>query len=113
MLFRSHMTESRYLFAGSETCDAFLRLIGADLDYVKGGHSYYTAESHVMHLGEAKLGDRLTGSVQVLMADEKRLHLVLRIERAGEGWRRWSRCCCMSTWRRARPATPRNPCWIV
>ena len=82
--YNGHMTESRYLFAGSETCDAFLRLIGADLDYVKGGHSYYTAESHVMHLGEAKLGDRLTGSVQVLMADEKRLHLVLRIERAGE-----------------------------
>ena len=36
------------------------------MDYVKGGHSYYTAETHIMHLGEAKLGDRLTGTVQVL-----------------------------------------------
>lgn len=82
--YNGHMTESRYLFASSETCDNFLRLIGADMDYVKGGHSYYTAESHIMHLGEAKLGDRLTGSVQVLSADEKRLHIFIRVERDGE-----------------------------
>ncbi len=81
--YNGHMTESRYLFAGSETCDAFLRLIGADMDYVKGGHSYYTAESHVMHKGEARLGDALIGTVQVLHADEKRLHLFLSIERDG------------------------------
>ncbi|WP_068297553.1 carnitine 3-dehydrogenase [Pararhodobacter sp. CCB-MM2] len=79
--YNGHMTESRYLFASSETCDAFLRNIGAGMDYVAGGHSYYTAESHIMHAGEAKLGDRLTGSVQVLGADEKRLHLFIRIER--------------------------------
>ncbi|MEZ5779727.1 MAG: carnitine 3-dehydrogenase [Paracoccaceae bacterium] len=82
--YNGHMTESRYLFAGSETCDNFLRLIGADMDYVKGGHSYYTAESHIVHLGEARLGDRLTGSLQVLHADEKRLHIFTRIEREGK-----------------------------
>lgn len=82
--YNGHMTESRYLFAGSETCDNFLRLIGADMDYVKGGHSYYTAESHIMHLGEAKLGDRLTGTLQVLHADEKRMHIFTRILRGEE-----------------------------
>ena len=82
--YNGHMTESRYLFAGSETCDNFLRLIGADMDYVKGGHSYYTAESHIMHLGEAKLGDRLTGSLQVLSADQKRIHTFMRIQRGAE-----------------------------
>lgn len=82
--YNGHMTESRYLFASTETCDAFLRYIGADMDYVAAGQSYYTAESHIMHAGEAKLGDRLTGSVQVLGADEKRLHLFIRIERGGE-----------------------------
>lgn len=81
--YNGHMTESRYLFAGSETCDAFLRLIGADMAYVQGGHSYFSAESHVMHLDEAKLGDRLTGTLQVLMADEKRIHLFIRILRDG------------------------------
>ena len=82
--YNGHMTESRYLFASSETTDAFLRFIGAGLDYVQGGHSYYTAETHILHHGEAKLGDRLTGSVQVLGADEKRLHLFIRIAREGE-----------------------------
>lgn len=77
--YNGHMTESRYLFAASETSDAFLRLIGADLAYVAAGHSYYTAESHILHLGEAKLGEALTGTVQVLAADEKRLHIFIRI----------------------------------
>ncbi|MBI1218938.1 MAG: carnitine 3-dehydrogenase [Rhodobacteraceae bacterium] len=77
--YNGHMTESRYLFAASEASDAFLRLIGADLAYVAGGHSYYTAESHILHLGEGKLGDALTGTVQVLGADEKRLHIFIRI----------------------------------
>ncbi|WP_417586833.1 carnitine 3-dehydrogenase [Pararhodobacter oceanensis] len=81
--YNGHMTESRYLFASSEVTNAFLGLIGAGLDYVAAGRSYYTAESHIMHLGEAKLGDALTGSVQVLGADEKRLHLFMRIERDG------------------------------
>ena len=81
--YNGHMTESRYLFAASETSDAFLRLIGADMDYVAGGHSYYTAETHIMHLDEAKLGDRLVGTLQVLSADEKRLHVFMRIEKDG------------------------------
>ena len=81
--YNGHMTESRYLFAASETSDALLRLIGADLDYVAGGHSYYTAESHIVHLDEAKLGDALTGTIQVLAADEKRLHIFTRLIKAG------------------------------
>ncbi len=81
--YNGHMTESRYLFASSETCDAFLRFVGAGMEYVADGHSYYTAESHILHADEAKLGDRLTGSVQVLGADDKRLHIFIRIERDG------------------------------
>jgi carnitine 3-dehydrogenase len=77
--YNGHMTESRYLFTASETCDAFLRHIGADIAYVGTGFSYYTAETHIMHLGEAKLGDALTGTVQVLHAEEKRLHIFIRI----------------------------------
>ena len=79
--YNGHMTESRYLFAASETTDAFLRHIGADIAYVGTGFSYYTAETHIMHLGEARLGDALVGTVQVLAADEKRLHIFIRIEK--------------------------------
>ncbi|NEX47002.1 carnitine 3-dehydrogenase [Pseudotabrizicola algicola] len=81
--YNGHMTESRYLFAASETSDAFLRHIGADVAYVGTGFSYYTAETHILHLGEAKLGDALTGTVQVLAADEKRLHIFIRILKDG------------------------------
>jgi carnitine 3-dehydrogenase len=82
--YNGHMTESRYLLCASDTADAFLRLIGADLDYVAGGHSYYTAESLVRHLGEAKVGQRLTGYLQVLHADEKRLHHFITLKRGDE-----------------------------
>lgn len=81
--YNGHMTESRYLFASSETVDAFLRHIGADIAYVQTGYSYYTAESHIRHLGEAKAGEALTGTVQVLAADDKRLHLFVRLLRDG------------------------------
>jgi carnitine 3-dehydrogenase len=79
--YNGHMTESRYLFACSETVDNFLRLIGAGMDYVAAGHSFYTAETHIRHLGEAKLGDQLRGEVQILSADEKRFRSFVRIMR--------------------------------
>ncbi|KAA2316064.1 carnitine 3-dehydrogenase [Pseudooceanicola sediminis] len=83
--YNGHMTESRYLFAGSQIVDAFLARIGAGLDYVAAGHSYYTAETHIRHLGEAKLGAHLTGTVQVLSHDEKRLHIWMRLTRDDDG----------------------------
>jgi carnitine 3-dehydrogenase len=82
--YNGHMTESRYYFANSETIDAFLRLIGAGMDYVAAGHSFYSAETHIRHLGEAKLGDRLTGTVQIISADEKRFRSFVRICKGDE-----------------------------
>jgi len=77
--YNGHMTESRYLFANSETVDNFLRLIGAGMDYVAAGHSFYTAETHVRHLGEARLGDQIRGEMQIISADEKRFRSFVRI----------------------------------
>jgi carnitine 3-dehydrogenase len=77
--YNGHMTESRYLFVTSETVDNFLRMIGAGLDYVAAGHSYYSAETHIRHLGEAKLGDQLRGEFQIISADEKRFRGFVRI----------------------------------
>jgi acyl-CoA thioesterase FadM len=77
--YNGHMTESRYYFANSETVDNFLRLIGAGMDYVAAGHSYYSAETHIRHLGEAKLGDRLRGDGSDHLADEKRFRSFVRI----------------------------------
>ena len=82
--YNGHMTESRYYFCNSEVADAFLRLIGAGMEYVEAGHSYYSAETHIRHLGEAKLGDRLTGTMQIISADEKRFRSFVRIMKGDE-----------------------------
>ena len=81
--YNGHMTESRYLHACSETTDALLARIGADLDYVTAGHSYYTVETHLMHLLECRAGDLIEGSVQMLHADEKPMHVFVRLSRSG------------------------------
>ena len=77
--YNGHMTESRYLFACSETVDNFLRMIGAGMDYVEAGHSYYAAETHIRHLAEAKLGDQIRGELQMISADEKRFRHSVRL----------------------------------
>lgn len=81
--YNGHVNESRYLQASSDTVDALLRAIGAGLDYVKGGHSYYTAETHVRHLGEARVGDVIEGAARVLSHDPKRLHVWVTLTVAG------------------------------
>ncbi|SDA89808.1 carnitine 3-dehydrogenase [Sinorhizobium sp. NFACC03] len=80
--YNGHVTEHRYLQVFGDTTDGLLRLIGVDLDYVRDGHSYYTVETHIRNLGEAKLGDALYSTCQVLSSDEKRLHIFSTIYNA-------------------------------
>ncbi|NVD39307.1 carnitine 3-dehydrogenase [Ensifer sp. HO-A22] len=80
--YNGHMTEHRYLQVFGDTSDGLLRLIGVDLEYVRDGHSYYTVETHIRNLGEAKLGDALYSTCQLLSSDEKRLHLFSTIYNA-------------------------------
>jgi carnitine 3-dehydrogenase len=82
--YNGHMTEYRYLQVLADTTDAFLAHVGADPGYVAAGHSYYTVESHLRHLGEANAGDRLSVSTRLLGHDEKRLHLFHELRRSGE-----------------------------
>ena len=42
---------------------------------------FYTAESHVKHSGEAKAGEPLYATTQVLSVDDKRLHVFHRLYR--------------------------------
>ena len=73
--YNGHMTEHRYLQVFGDTSDALLRLVGVDLAYVEAGHSYYTVETHIRHLGEARLGQPIHSTCQILSADEKRLQV--------------------------------------
>ena len=82
--YNGHMTESRYLQVFSIASDGLLALIGADMDYVARGHSFYTAETHIMHLDEMHAGSPYYVTTQVLGADTKRLHVWQTIFRAGD-----------------------------
>jgi carnitine 3-dehydrogenase len=73
--YNGHMTESRYLDVLANATDAFLRHVGLDASYLAAGHSAYTVETHIRHLGEARANEPLTVETRVLDADEKRLHL--------------------------------------
>lgn len=81
--YNGHMTEWAYLKLFGDTTDVLLAKIGAGPDYVAGGHSFYTVESHLRHLGQARLGETVAVTTQVLGADAKRLHVFHTMTGAG------------------------------
>ncbi len=81
--YNGHMTESRYLQAFGDATDALLHHLGVDADYLAAGGSYFTVETHLSHLREARAGDRLHVTTQVLGSDEKRLHVFHELHRTG------------------------------
>ena len=73
--YNGHLSEWAYLLVFGDNADAFFRYFGVDEEYRAAGRSLYTAETHLRHLHEARLGERLGLSLQVLGADAKRLHI--------------------------------------
>lgn len=73
--YNDHLTESAYLKLFGDATDVVLARIGAGVDYVAAGHSYYTVETHIRHLGQARLGEPVEVRTRVLAADAKRLHV--------------------------------------
>lgn len=72
--YNGHMTEYRYSQCFADSADVLLRMIGADMDYVAAGHSFYTVENHLRLMQECKSGDRLYVRAQILPSDGKKLH---------------------------------------
>ncbi len=77
--YNGHMTEFRYLQVLGDASDAFLRMIGIDAETAANGSSYFTAETHIRHLAETKLGQKLSVETQVLAGAGKKLHLFHRM----------------------------------
>jgi carnitine 3-dehydrogenase len=82
--YNGHMNDSRYMQLSSEAGDKFLRLIGLDQAYLESGHSVFTVESHVNYLAQAKAGDHLYVTVQLLSHDDKRLRLFTAMRRSDD-----------------------------
>ena len=74
--YNHHLTESAYLLVMGESSDAFFRFFGVDDAYRDAGHSLYTVETHLRNLREAREGEQLSLTIQVLGTDAKRLHIV-------------------------------------
>jgi len=74
--YNDHLSEWAYLLIFGENADAFFRFIGIDEAYRAAGFSLYTAETHLRHLREVRLGQNLSLTLQVLGHDAKRLHIL-------------------------------------
>ncbi len=80
--YNRHMSDFRYAQLFGDAMDALFRQVGVDAAYRAGGHMYYSVESHVLHRGEAKEGDALYVTTQLLAVDAKRLHVMHRVHQA-------------------------------
>jgi carnitine 3-dehydrogenase len=77
--YNGHMTESRYLEAFALASDGFMRMIGLDAEAVAAGHSLFTAETHLRHLGEVSRDEDIRVETQVIEAAGRKVHLVHRM----------------------------------
>jgi acyl-CoA thioester hydrolase len=83
--YNHHLTESAYLLIMGESSDAFFRFFGVDEGYRHEGHSLYTVETHLRNLREAREGEHLGLTIQVLGTDDKRLHVLHEMHSATGG----------------------------
>jgi carnitine 3-dehydrogenase len=79
--YNRHMSDFRYSQLFGDAMDALFRKVGVDEAYRGTGRMYFTVENHVRHIGEAKAGETLYVTAQVLGVDEKRLHVFQRLHR--------------------------------
>jgi carnitine 3-dehydrogenase len=82
--YNLHMSDFRYGQIFGDAMEALYRRVGVDETYRTSGHMFYTVESHIKHLGEAKVGDALSVTTQVLAVDDKRLHVFHRLIRTAD-----------------------------
>ena len=79
--YNRHMSDFRYSQVFGDAMDVLFRRVGVDETYRETGRMYYSVENHVKHLGEAKAGEPLYVTTQLLAVDDKRLHVFHRMHR--------------------------------
>jgi carnitine 3-dehydrogenase len=83
--YNDHMTESAFLLVFGDSSDLFFRMIGIDEAYRAAGSSIYTLETRIHNRREARIGDPLALTLQVLDHDAKRLHIFHTMTNAASG----------------------------
>ncbi len=82
--YNGHMTEFRYVQVFSDSSEVLFRRVGMHDEYVESGFSYYTAETHNQFYDEVGADEPYYTTVQVLLADPKRLHVFFRMHAAAD-----------------------------
>jgi carnitine 3-dehydrogenase len=80
--YNGHMTDFRYLQVFGEAMDALYRRVGIDDSYRRGGRMFYTVDTQISYLAEAKVNDPLYDTVRIASLDNKRLRVTHRLHRA-------------------------------
>ncbi|MGH3087187.1 MAG: thioesterase family protein [Rubrobacteraceae bacterium] len=84
--YNGHMSEAFYALVFGYATDALLDFIGMDASYrERTKTSVYTLESHITYLREAKEGEHLSVTTQLLDMDHKRLRVFHTMRHAGRG----------------------------
>ena len=83
--YNGHMNEGRYGQVFSDAADGFMLAIGADQEYVAGGHSFFTVETTIKYLLETHAGEDIVVDTRVLLADGKKVKLAHDMRRASDG----------------------------
>jgi len=73
--YNHHMNEARYLEIFSKATDRFMELMGCDQAYIANGGSYFTAETHIRHLDEARAGQAIHVETLCLSGAGKKMHI--------------------------------------
>jgi len=73
--YNGHMNEARYLESFSKATDRFMEMVGCDVAYIKSGSSYFTAETHIRHIDEARAGEAIHVNTLCLSGEGKKMHI--------------------------------------
>lgn len=85
--YNGHLNMAYYNVIFDRSLDTLFDAIGIGAEYLKERNcSTMTAECHVRYIREVHLGDPLQVSVQIIAADEKRIHYFEELRHATEGW---------------------------
>jgi carnitine 3-dehydrogenase len=82
--YNGHMTDFRYLQVFGEAMDALYRRVGVEEVYRASGRMFYTVDTQIAYLAEAKVNEPLYATTRVLSVDSKRLKVRHQLHRGSD-----------------------------